>query len=162
LEGVFTILKLPDLLGHLVAFLLLFWILKKFAWGPVLQMVDQRRESIEKAYAEVETKQAQVDRLQSELDERLSAIEEERRRIMEEAAREGRALADEIRQAAEQQRERILAKAQADIQMEREKLKAELNNYVADLAIDISEKLVAKQLDREEQRRLIKTLTTGL
>jgi len=147
LEGVFTILKLPDLLGHLVAFLLLFWILKKFAWGPVLQMVDQRRESIEKA---------------SELDEHLSAIEEERRRIMEEAAREGRALADEIRQAAEQQRERILAKAQADIQMEREKLKAELNNYVADLAIDISEKLVAKQLDREEQRRLIKTLTTGL
>lgn len=162
MEGVFTILKLPDLLGHLIAFFALFWILKKYAWGPVLQMVEQRRENIEKAYGEVEAKQAEAERLQVDLDARLGAIEEERRKTMEEAARDGRALADEIRNAAEQQRERILARAQSDIELEREKLKAELNNYVADLAIDMTEKLVAMKLDREEHRRLIKTLTAGL
>lgn len=162
MEGVFAILKLPDLLGHLLAFLLLFWILKKFLWGPILDIVDKRRESIEYAYSEVESKQAEVNERYKELVERLDRIEEERRQVMEDAAREGRALADDIRANAESQRERILAKAQSDIEMEREKLKVDMNNYASDLAIDVAEKLMRKQLDREEQRRLIKSLTSEL
>lgn len=155
-------MKLPDLLGHLLAFLALFWILKKFLWGPILDIIDKRRESIDFAYSEVESKQAEVDERHRELVERLDRIEEERRQVMEDAAKEGRALADDIRANAENQRERILAKAQSDIHMEREKLKVEMNNYASDLAIDVAEKLMRKQLDREEQRRLIKSLTSEL
>ena len=162
MEGVFEILKLPDLLGHLLAFLLLFWILKRFLWGPVLDIVEKRRESIDYAYAEVEKKESEVEERRRELEERLDGIEEERRQVLEKAAREGRALADEIRANAAAQRERILAKAQADIEMEREKLKVDMGNYASDLAIDVAEKLMRKQLDREEQRRLIKSLTAEL
>ncbi len=155
-------MKLPDLLGHLLAFLALFWILKKFLWGPILDIIDKRRESIDFAYSEVESKQSEVDELHRELVERLDRIEEERRQVMEDAAKDGRALADDIRANAENQRERILSKAQSDIHMEREKLKVEMNNYASDLAIDVAEKLMRKQLDREEQRRLIKSLTSEM
>lgn len=162
MEGLFTILKLPDLIGHLIAFILLFWILKKFLWGYVLETIDRRKESIELAYQEVENRQREAEKLKRRLEERLAGIEEEARQRLEEAAREGRKLADEIRAAAETQRERMLSRAQADIGREREKARVELNNYTADLALDITEKLLQKQLDREEHRRLIRQLTQGL
>jgi len=161
-EGVFAILKLPDLLGHLIAFLILFWVLKKYLWGYILETVERRRANIELAYQEVEAKDAEVTRLRDELSGRLERIEEERRLVLEQAAKEGRALADEIRAHAEAQRERVLAKAQADIGLEREKLRVEMNNYAAELAINIAEKLLQARLDREEQRRLIRSLTAGL
>lgn len=162
MEGIFAILKIPDLLGHIIAFLVLFFVLKRFLWGLILNTVDQRAETIESAYAEVENKQAEAELLTSQLNERLAMIEEERRQILEEAAKQGKALAEEIRYAAETQRERLLEKAQGDIAMERDKLKVEMNNYTADLSVDIAEKLLRKSLDREEQFRLVKEMMAGL
>lgn len=162
MEGVLQILKIPELLGNLLAFALLFWLLKKFLWGYVLETIDRRKQSIELAYTEVENRQREAEKLKRELEERLAGIEEEARQRLEKAAREGRELAAEIRAAAENQREKMLARAQADIEREREKARVELNNYTADLAIDITEKLLRKQLDREEQRRLVRALTEGL
>lgn len=162
MEGIFAILKIPDLLGHLVAFLVLFFVLKRFLWGYILDTVDRRGESIELAYTEVENKQAEAERLNSKLNERLAAIEEERRQVLEEAAKQGKNLAEEIRHAAETQRERLLEKAYADITMERDKLKVEMNNYAADLSVNIAGKLLKKQLDREEQLRLAREMMAGL
>jgi len=162
LEAVFTILKLPDLLGNLVAFLILFWLLKKFFWGNILKNLDARRESIELAYQEVEEQQKKAVALREELESKLARIEEERRKVLEEAAREARKLSEEIRAQAEAERDRILARAQQDIEREREKLRVELNNYVGELAISIAEKLLLEKLDREEHIRLVKRLTEGL
>lgn len=162
MEGVFQILKIPELIGNLIAFGILFWLLKRFLWGHILNTIDRRRHSIELAYQEVENRQREAEKLKRQLEERLAGMEEEARQRLEEAAREGRRLADEIRAAAEAQRERMLSRAQADISREREKARVELNNYTADLAIDITEKLLRKQLDREEHRRLIRALTEEL
>lgn len=162
MEAIFAILKLPDLLGNLVAFLVLFWLLKKFLWGNILKNLDARRESIELAYQEVEEEQRKASALRKELESRLAGIEDERRKILEEAAREARKLSEEIRTQAEAERDRILTRAQQDIEREREKLRVELNNYVAELAIAIAEKLLAEKLDREEHIRLVKRMTEGL
>ncbi len=162
MEGLFTILKLPDLFGHLIAFVLLFFILKKYLWGSILGIIEQRQQSIEYAYKEVEDEKKNVEKLTRELQGKLSQIDEERRKQLEEAAREARKLAEEIRAEAEAQRERIISRAHAEIEREREKLIAELNNYVADLSIDLAEKLLRAKLDREEHRKLVKTLTEGL
>jgi F-type H+-transporting ATPase subunit b len=161
-ESVFAILKIPDLLGHLVAFIILFWVLKRFLWGFILKTVDERQESIELAYTEVEKQQADAGRLSAQLSARLAAIEEEKRKALEDAAQQGKTLAEEIRRAAEAQRERILEKARADIAMERDKLRVDMNNYAADLSVGIAEKLLQKQLDHDEQRRLARTLMADL
>ena len=162
MEGVFAILKLPDLFGHIIAFLILFFWLKHWFWGAILQEVDLRSDSIELAYTEIEKKQAEAEHLNTKLIERLTTIEEERRQVLEEAAKQGKNLAEEIRQAAETQRERLLEKAYADITMERDKLKVEMNNYAADLSVNIAGKLIKKQLDREEQLRLARDLMASL
>jgi F-type H+-transporting ATPase subunit b len=161
-EGVFQILKVPELLGHLVAFLIFFWLLRRFLWGTILKTVDERHESIELAYTEVEKKQSEAELIRAKLDERLAVIEEERRQVLEDAAKEGKSLAEDIRRAAETQRERLMEKARTDISMERDKLRVDMNNYAADLSVGIAEKLLRKQLDRDEQRRLAKELMAGL
>ncbi len=150
MEGIFAILKIPDLLGHIVAFLVLFFVMKRFLWGFILNTVDQRGESIELAYTEVEKKQAEAERLNSKLNERLAAIEEERRQVLEEAAKQGKNLAEEIRHAAESQREHLLEKAYSDITMERDKFKVEMNNDAADLSVNVGGMMVIKELEREE------------
>lgn len=162
MEDIFTILKLPDLFGHIIAFLILFFVLKKFLWGTILGVIDERRKSIEYAYQEVEEEKRKAEMLRRQLEDRLAKISEEERKLMEDAAREARKLAEEIRADAEAERERILARARSEIEREREKLIVQLNNYVADLSIDIAEKLIRQKLDREEHRRLVKTLTEGL
>ncbi len=162
MEAIFTILKLPDLFGHIIAFLILFFVLKKFLWGTILGTIDDRQKSIEYAYQEVEEEKRRAMLSRAELEERLAKISEEGRKKMEEAAREARKLAEEIRAQAEAERDRILARAQAEIEREREKLMAQLNNYVADLSIDIAEKLLREKLDREEHRKLVKVLTKDL
>jgi F-type H+-transporting ATPase subunit b len=161
-EGIFAILKIPDLLGHFVAFMVLFWVLKRFLWGTILKMVDERQESIELAYTEVEKAQSEANLLRNKLDDRLAVIEEERRQVLEDAAKEGKVLAEDIRHAAEVSRERLLEKARTDITMERDKLRVEMNNYAADLSVGIAEKLLHKQLDHDEQRRLARELMAGL
>jgi F-type H+-transporting ATPase subunit b len=161
-EGVLSILKIPDLLGHIIAFAIIFFWLKHWFWKPILQAVDERQESIELAYTEVEKQQADAGRLSAQLSARLAAIEEEKRKALEDAAQQGKTLAEEIRRAAEAQRERILEKARADIAMERDKLRVDMNNYAADLSVGIAEKLLQKQLDHDEQRRLARTLMADL
>ena len=162
MEGVLQILKIPELIGNLLAFALLFWLLKKFLWGYILETIDKRKRSIELAYQEVENRQREAEKLKRQLEERLARIDEEAHQRLEQAAREGRQLAEEIRAAAESQREKMLIRAQTDIAREREKARVELNNYAVDLAIDISEKLLRQKLDREEHRRLVQALTEGL
>ncbi|MCH7471475.1 F0F1 ATP synthase subunit B [bacterium] len=148
------LISLPVLVSSLLGFLILVWVLKKFLWKPVLQVIDERRESIETAYREVDEARKDVARMKEEYEQRLGEINDEAQQKLQEAIEKGQQVAGEIRQAAEESREKLVQKTQADIAREKDKAIAELRNTAIDLSFSIAERVMKEQLDREGHEKL--------
>src|ERR1044072_4379665 len=112
------LINLPLLTSSLIGFCILWFVLSKFLFPPVLKMIDERRESIEAAFQEVDDARAEVARMKTEYEANLSRINAEAQAKLQEALDQGKALAEQLKSEAEAQREKLLAKTQEDIQRE--------------------------------------------
>ncbi len=157
MEAIATLINLPVLLSSLIGFVILWWVLKKFLWRPVLNVIDERRDSIEQAFQEVDDARADVERLKGEYEEHLARINAEAQAKVQEAVAKGQQIAAEIRTDAEAQREKLLAKTQQDIGREKEKALAEMRNAAIDLSFTISRRVMRDGLDREAHDRLVQS-----
>ncbi len=137
------------------AFILLLIVFKLFLFKPVLGILDARRSEIESEYQEAENRRREAEELKTNYEQRLSAIEEEARTRIAEALKEGQAMRDEILADTRVQSERIIARAQEEIQREREKVIHELRKHVTDLAVEAAGKLIEENLDDDKHRKLV-------
>lgn len=149
------LINLPLLVSSLAGFLILWWVLNKFAFKPVLKTIDERRESIEAAFQEVEDAKADVARLKAEYEANMSRISAEAQSKLQEALAQGQALAAQLKTEAEQQREKLLARTHEDIQREKDKALAELRNEAIDLSFAITNKVLEGGLDRATHDKLV-------
>jgi F-type H+-transporting ATPase subunit b len=138
-----------------VVFVVLLWVLKRLAWGPMLQGLHQREQGIRDAIAE-----AQKTR------EEAQALREQFQRQMDSAQDQVRALLDEGRRGAQHTRDELIADARNEIQNERERLRREIGtardqalqdlwNQAAHLATLVSAKAIGRQLSEDDHRRLV-------
>jgi len=155
LEAIASLINLPVLLSSLIGFLVLWWVLAKFLWRPVLNVIDERRESIEQAFQEVDDARVDVARLKSEYEEHLAGIHAEAQAKLQEAVAKGQQIAAEMRADAESQREKLIARTQDDIAREKEKALAELRNAAIDLSFTITRRVLQEGLSREDHERLV-------
>lgn len=162
MEAIAQLINLPLLLSSLIGFLVLFFVLKKFLWKPVLTVIDERRASIEQAFAEVDEARADVERIRAELESRLASINAEAQAKLQEAVERGQQVAGEIRNAAEEAREKLLARTQEDIGREKDKALAEIRNTAIDLSFSISRRVLREGLDREMHDRLARSFIDEL
>jgi F-type H+-transporting ATPase subunit b len=162
LEAIANLINLPLLISSAIGFAVLFFVLKKFMWKPVLDIIDERRESIEAAFQEVDDAKADIERMQAEYEQKLAGINAEAQAKLQEAVERGQQVAAEIRQAAEEARDKILAKSQEDIAREKDKALAELRNAAIDLSFSISERVMREDLDRERHDRMVRSFIDEL
>jgi F-type H+-transporting ATPase subunit b len=136
-------------------FLLLLFILKRFAWPAVLGAVEAREKALEQQLAEAERNRAEAAKLL-----------EEHRRLLAEAKGQAHAIIVESRQLAEKERavllekakqeqEELLARARREITAERDRAVAELRREAVDLSLAAASKLIEKRLDSETDRKLV-------
>ena len=152
---ILNLINLPVLISSLIGFVILWWVLAKFLWKPVLNIIDERRESIEQAFQEVDDAREDVEKLKADYEEHLSKINAEAQVKVQEAVEKGQQIAAEIRADAEAQREKLLAKTQEDIAREKDKALAEMRNAAIDLSFSISRRVMQEGLDRETHDRLV-------
>jgi len=138
-----------------VAFLLLYLLMRKFAFAPIQQILWEREERVRKAIEDAERQRAEMERLRSEYEQRLARIEEEARARLQEAMQQAYQARDALLAEARETAERMVQRAQEQIALEREKLMVELRDFVADLAIRIAEKVIERSLDRTAHHELI-------
>lgn len=150
-----TIKLLSQILTQLLAFLIFLAILYKFAWGPVLKLLDERREKIAKEFDDAETSKAEAEKLRQELDERLRRIEQEARERIQESVSEGRRVAQEIREAAHAEAREITSKAKANIQLEVEKARLQMKQDMIRMTMEAMKKVMRESMDREQHGKLI-------
>ena len=148
-------ISIPEILTQVVAFVLLVFLLKKFAWKPLLKLLDDRREKIRSGFEEIETTKREVETLKADYQRHRANIEEEARDQLQQAVDEGRRISREVQEKARQEARAVLEKAKSDIQLETEKAKVTLRNEIADLTISATERLIEKKMDEKRDKVLV-------
>jgi F-type H+-transporting ATPase subunit b len=139
---------------QILGFLVLIWALKKWAFGPLLAVLEARRAKIRGDFAEADRAKAEALELKSRYAEELRGIDAMARQRLMEAVGEAQKVAAEIKQQAHTDATHRLERAQDEIAREREKAREVLKQQVISLAVRSAEKILRQQLDEKAQRRL--------
>ncbi len=146
---------LAQFVVNILSFLLLLAILKKFAWGSVLKLIDERRAKIAGEFHSIEQTKKELAQLKVEYQQHLDKIEEDARKKIQEAIVDGRRIAMEIEEDARAHSRATLEKTKEAIALEIAKARIELKEHVVDLAIQLNHKVLQHHLDEETDRRMI-------
>jgi F-type H+-transporting ATPase subunit b len=142
---------------QLILFLVLLFVLRKFAWKPILGAVEEREKSIEDSLASAEKARAEMERLQSDNERILAEARAERDVILKEAREIKEKMIGDAKTEAGTQAEKIIANAKEQIHNEKMAAVTELKNQVAEMSIEIAEMVLRRELDdKAKQGELVK------
>ena len=138
-----------------LGFAILYLILKKFAFGPVLKVMDDRRDRVASDYRKIGEEREELQKSKEEYEKRLSEVEDEARVKIRDAIREGQELAEQVKTDAQAEAQELLQKARELLESEREKASVALRSQIVELTVATAEKLIRERLDGEMHRQLI-------
>ena len=148
------LINLRLVVTQILGFLVLLWALNKWAFGPLLGMLEARRAKIAGEFAAAERAMAEAQEQKARFEQELRGIEARARQRLTEAVAEGQKVAGEIRQQAQAEATRRIERAQDDIARENEKAKERIKQQIIHLALHSAEKILRQKLDDPAQRRL--------
>ena len=138
------------LLWTLVAFLVVFFILKKYAWPAIVGGLKKREETIAEALATAEKVKAEMAQLKNENEALLATAREERGKLLKEARETKDKIINEAKEQAKTEANKILTETQAAINAQKMAALTEVKNQVGKLVIEVSEKVLRKELANKE------------
>ena len=139
-----------------IVFILLVILLKKYAWKPILTAVNNRNESIEKALKTAEKAKVEMENLNADNERILTEARMERDGILKEAREIKNNIVNEAKVKAKKEADKILTSSKEQIINEKMKALTELKNTVAEMSIEIAEKVLKSELsNKEKQEELV-------
>lgn len=143
------------LIWTFITFALLLWLLKKFAWKPLLGALESRENKIREDLQKAEDARGDAERLLAEHRKLLQNSEADARKIIDDAKSTAEMLKQGIVDTAHEQARQMTAQAKAEIQREKDTALSQLREEVADLAIRAAGKILGEELDADKHRRLV-------
>lgn len=144
-----------QILTHSIGFLITLWLLKKFAWGPLLGLMEERRNKILSEFKQIDDEKAKVAQQAADYDARMKQIDAERRSKIVEAVEEGKRVAADLKSVAQAEVKELQTKAKAELEREVAKAKVQLKNEMIAITMSAAEKVVREKLDDPKHRELI-------
>ncbi len=144
---------LPEIVTQLIAFLIVYWVLKKFAFQSILKVVEERQRVIADSVREAELNSRETDRLKKEYESRIHEIESEAEARIQEAIKEGNKASREIKEKAREDALAISQRAKDDVAQEYLKAKAVLREEAVELSTQVAARLIQKNLSDEDNRK---------
>jgi F-type H+-transporting ATPase subunit b len=139
-----------------VVFTLLVLLLKKFAWKPILSAVDERNKSIKDSLAQAEKARSEMSELTANNEKIIAQAKVDRDIILKEARDMKSEIISEAKDKANKEAEKLVSTAKEQILNEKMKAITELKNHVADLSIEMAEKILSSELsDVAKQKELV-------
>ena len=139
-----------------VLFLALLFLLRKYAWKPILGAVEEREEGIKNALEAADNAKKEMEALNADNERILREAKAERDNILKEAREIKETIITEAKTQATEEADKVLASAREQINNEKLAAITELKNQVADLSIDIAEKVLKSELkDVDKQKELV-------
>jgi F-type H+-transporting ATPase subunit b len=144
----------------LVAFLLVFFILKKYAWKPILKSLNDREATIADSLATAERMKAEMAQFKSENEALLAKAREERAVLLKEARDTKDKFINEAKEQAKLEANKIITDAQSAIQQQKMAALTDVKNQVGQLVIEVSKKVLRRELsNKSDQETYIRQLT---
>ena len=145
-----------QIVTHIIGFVIALWILRRYAWGPILGLIEERQERIRREMAAAEETRRDIEGLRRELEERLRGIDAQARQKLTEAVAEGQRVAAEMKENSRAEAQGLIAKAREEIGRERDKARVALREEMVGLALAAAEKVVAEKMDAGRDRELVR------
>jgi F-type H+-transporting ATPase subunit b len=139
----------------IICFAITFFVLRKYAFGPIQQMIDARREKIEQAIAEADNAREEARRMLEEHKKLIGQAKSEAEEILGEARRVGEAQRERVRQETEEDRQRRLEETRRQIEQATHQALGQIREEVGKLSLLAAEKITRKSLTSDDQQRLI-------
>lgn len=139
----------------LITFLILLALLKKFAWGPLKQVMDKRERDINKDIDDAEQAKINAQKLEERNRQTLRETQEEVQKILEEAKVQARDQHEQIIHEANVRANGMIETAQSEINSQKERAISEINDEVSKLSVLIASKILQKDISEQDQKDLI-------
>jgi F-type H+-transporting ATPase subunit b len=139
----------------IVCFGITFFVLRRYAFGPVQKMIDERRDRIRKSIEEADHARAEARRLLEEHKQLRAQARGEAEEVLSEARRLADALRERVREETDADRQRRLEETKREIQAETTRALEQIRSEIAILALDAAERVTRRSLDEKDQRKLI-------
>lgn len=143
-------------LAVLINTLLIYFVGKKFLFGPVKKMIDSRQQEIDDMYAQANEAQTRATTMEQEYSQRLAEASATSEQIVREAVSRGQAREQSIIREAVEKASAMLDKARADIAKEKKQAMDEVKHDISDMAVSIASKVVEKEISEKDHEKLIR------
>lgn len=153
--GEFLNINFFTALFTLVNTVILFLVLKKFLFKPVMKMIQDRQQEIDQMYADAGKARDAAAALEADYQLKLSAAAETGERMVKEAVARGQSREEEIVSRAKAEAAAILDKAAADVAQEKKKAVNEAKDEISEMAMTIAGKVIGRALNEEDQANLV-------
>lgn len=138
---------------QLVTFIIVLFLLSKFAWKPIMNALRERETSIENALSAAEKAKLEMQGLKAENEKLLAEARMERDKILKEASDAANALVETAKQKANEEGSRMIAQARESIENEKRAAITEVKNMAAALSVDIAERILRKELSNPQAQQ---------
>jgi len=139
----------------IIAFAILYWLLNKYAFGPLFGIMEKRAELVQEQLKSAETNRTKAEQLVAEQKEAIQEARKDAYNIVEQAKQASTRQAEEIVHKAKEDASRIKEEAVRDIESEKNKAIAALREQVGDMSVLIASKVLEKEVDAGEQQKLV-------
>jgi len=133
----------------------MYWVLKRFAWKPLLASMEKRKALIQSEFDLIESQKKDLADLSHKYQDQLNDIDDIAASKTKEAVEQGKEIAARLKEEATAQSRALIAKAHTDIEKELYKAKSELKNEIIDLASAMAEKLLKGNMNKDRQKEIL-------
>ncbi len=138
-----------------LSFLIVLFILKKFAWKPILSALKEREDSIQGALESAENAKKEMSKLKADNEQIIHQAKIERDRLLQEAREVKGKIISEAKTQATKDADKIIAQAKISIQNEKDSALSDIKNKVATLSVEIAQKILKVELSKETKQKEI-------
>jgi F-type H+-transporting ATPase subunit b len=139
----------------IITFLVLLFLLAKFAWKPLLTALESRQDTIRKSLDDAQKAKEELERLQRESTEIIRKAHVDAQAIVGKGRTDAERLGEELRQKAREESDGIIKNAERQIQLETRRAVQEIRREAVDLSVKIASKLLERHVSKEDNERLI-------
>ncbi|MBO5790348.1 MAG: F0F1 ATP synthase subunit B [Clostridia bacterium] len=134
---------------------LMFLILKRFLFAPVQKMLATRQAQLDKQYDDAAQAQKEAHESKQAYEDKLAGADEEARAVVRRAMQKANAMSDDILRDTGKKVDAMMEKAKADIAQEEKRARNELKDEIAQMSLDIAQRVVGKTIDENDHRKMI-------
>jgi F-type H+-transporting ATPase subunit b len=151
------------ILWTLLAFIIVLYILGKYAWKPILKSLNDREKNISDSILSAENMRKEMEKMHSENEALVAKAREERSQMMREAKEMRDKMIQDAKEQARSETNKIVADAQSVINQQKMAAIVDLKNQVGNLVLEVSEKVLRRELsNKEEQEKYIQQLAQNI